>query len=76
MRRTAAQLTEGIEMQRRHQSHLRSAYEQRVVEGGTREEAEAHALQGAQLAMEAHLSELIALRASVQHVGSYHGKSC
>ena len=74
MRRTAAHLTQRIDQQRRHQSHLRSTYEQRAVDGGTREEAEAHALQSAQLAIEANLLELVALRASVQHAASYHGK--
>ena len=76
MRCTAVQLTEGINMQRRHQSHLRSAHQQRAVEAVTREEAAAHALQGALLDVEGSITELGALKASAQHVAATCGKSC
>lgn len=68
-------LTERIGRRRRHLQNLQAKHAQMAMEGATRAQAEAHALQGAHLALHASLVELDARKKSSQMYAFVHGKS-
>lgn len=68
-------LTERISKWRRYLRNLQAKHARMAMEGASRAQAEAHALQGAQLALQASLIELDARKKSSQMYAAVYGKS-
>lgn len=72
MRYNVIMLTERIGRRRHYLRKLQAKHAQMAMEGATRAQAEAHALQGALLALQASLAELDARKKSSQlHAAVY-----